>query len=364
MKFPLLLFLCTLPVLQIYSQTDEDVISQKGSLAFTTVYQQWSSGGSQMFSEASALLSWYQPLSREASVALRGSFASVSGDGLTALRSLTDAQLNGNYYIESADIVLSLGLNIPSGKKTLTFEEFGTSFLISNSFFRLQVPQFGMGFNASPSIIWAAPISDRFVVGAGAAYQYRGAFEPIVGLGDYDPGDEISFTGGCDVKVNPTSSLSLDAVFSLYGKDQLDKVEIFAPGNKLLLALRYEKLYEFDKLSLNVIARVRSEAEAKIAGVFLPTSERVEPNQFEIGAAYAARFSDRFVFRFMVEGRINEETLDPFSDATLGAVGLSPEFNVSDVLFIPVRFRYYFGTVKGSVSLSGIDAGIGVSVTY
>ena len=345
------------------AQEDGEIINQQASVSMVPMFQQWTSGGVTLFSEVSSTLTWYQPLTREASVSLRTSYAAASGN-VTSLQSLNDVQLNLNYYFEPADMVFGLGLNLPSGKKKLTQGEFETSYLISNSLFRLQVPHYGTGFNISPTVSWAVPVSDRVVVGVGAMYFYRGSFDPVIALTNYDPADEITLSAGCDVRLDPVSTVSFDAVFTIFGKDKVNNVEVFAPGRKLLGGVRFKRYLGFDELSFSAVARFRSNTEVRIGNVLLPNQERVEPNQLELGGFYAAKLTNIFVLRFLLEGRFFEESSDPLSGAVLGMVGVGPEFSVSGSIKIPVLLKYTFGNVKGNTSVSGLDAGVGITFTY
>ncbi|MEK7249355.1 MAG: hypothetical protein AAB209_02925 [Bacteroidota bacterium] len=339
---------------QPQSQQEANVISQRGSLQIQPLYQRWSLDSS-AFSEASSVLSVYQPVSRSASLSLYGSFGSASGD-VTPLRGLTDVQLSGNYYLESANLVFSLGVGIPSGKKKLAPDEFLTSILLTNNVFRLQVPHFGAGFSLSPGVIWALPLSDDFVVGLGATFQYRGPFSPLQNFGTYDPGEEVSGTIGLDVRVDETSTLSADVVYTRYGKDKLDGVEALAPGDKVFAALQFKKYFNMDQLLF--LATYRTKAKAEIAPGFL------QPNQAELFTAYTAHFTDRFAMQFSFEGRFFQETSAPFSGFRLLGAGVTPEFTISDNLTIPLRFKYTYGKGPNDAKLSGIDAGVGIVLSY
>ncbi|MBI5473538.1 MAG: hypothetical protein HY961_14455 [Ignavibacteriae bacterium] len=346
-----------------FAQESADVINQQATLTILPMYQQWSSGGTKLFSEVSSTLHWYQPLSREFSVSLRSSYASSTGN-VASLAGINDMQVNFNYYLESADMVFGLGVNVPSGKNKLTESEFETSYLISNSVFRLQVPHYGSGLNLSPSVSWALPLSDKVVVGLGAMYFYRGRFDPVTEITNYDPADEITLSGGCDVRFDAMSSLSLDGVFTLFGKDKVKNIEVFSPGKKLLTGMRFKRYFEFDELTLTVLARFRWGTETRIGNVLLPNAERVEPDQLELGGSYLAKLSTTVSLRFLLEGRFFEESADPLSGAALGVVGTGLEISASDYLTIPLQFKYSFGTIKGDVSLSGLDVAAGLTFTY
>lgn len=344
---------------QPQTEGDADVVSQRGSFSLMPVYQHWSLDSIKV-SEASALVSFYQPISRQASISLRGAFASASGD-VTSLSGATDMQLAGNYYVESANMMFSLGLGIPVGKKKLTADEFITSILLASNTFRFNVSQFGTGFNLSPGVVWALPVSDDIVLGLGATYQYRGPFQPLEDLGTFDPGDEISGTAGIDLRLSETSSISADIVYTHIGKDLLEGDEIYISGDKIFAAMQYKKYFEFN--SLFVGATFRSKAKSEVAlGKFL--APRLEPDQVEILGAYTARFSDALSMQFSLEGRFFQETSIPFSGYNMVGAGLMPEFSVSESVTIPVRLKFTSGKGKSNGTITGFEAGLGVVLNY
>lgn len=366
MKLKIIFFVVLACVVEALSQPrtqqEENVVSQRGSLQILPLYQRWTLDNA-AFSQASSVLSLYQPVMRDANVSMRGSFGSASGD-ITSLSGLADVQLSGNYYLESANLVFSLGVGIPSGKKKLTPTEFLTSMLLTNNVFRLQVPHFGTGFNFAPGLVWAIPVNDDFVLGLGATYQYRGSFSPLEGFGSYDPGDEVSGTVGLDIRIDETSSLSADVIYTYYNKDKVDGLQIFAPGGKVLAALQYKKYFNLDELFFLVTFRTKAKADIAIGNLLQPLNTRVEPNQGEVLAAYTVHFNKQIAMQFLVEGRFFQQTTAPLSGFNLFGIGIMPEFFLSESVAIPLRIKYVYGKSKTNGKLSGIEAGLGVVVQY
>ena len=71
---------------------------------------------------ASIPVSIYFPVNRNMSLSLRGGGATASGDYLQKLSGLMDTQFSLSYFLEVYHLVISLGANVPSGKKELTFK--------------------------------------------------------------------------------------------------------------------------------------------------------------------------------------------------------------------------------------------------
>ncbi len=341
------------------SEDDADVISLRGSFQLMPVYQHWSLDSTGI-SEASTIVSFYQPISNQASISMRGAFASASGD-VASLNGATDIQVAGSYYLETSNMIFSLALGIPVGKKKLIADEFMTSILLASNTFRFPVSQFGTGFNASPGVVWALPVSDNVVMGLGATYQYRGTFQPLADLGTFDPGDEILGTAGIDLRLDETSNFSADIVYTHFGKDLMDGKEIYISGDKVLAAIQYKKYFGFNSLFIG--ATFRSKGKSEIAlGTLL--EERLEPNQAEVFGTYTARFSEAFFMQFSVEGRFFQESSVPFSGYRMIGAGVMPEFSVSENVSIPLRFKFTSGTGKKDETITGVEAGLGLVIYY
>lgn len=345
---------------QLSMDFDQDVVSQRARLRVMPTYQGWTLDRSS-FSQASSVLTWYQPLSTEASLSLRSAYGAVSGD-VTSLRGLTDVQVSGTYYLESADLVFNFGIGIPSGKKKLTFNEFLTSALLTSNTLRPRIPNFGTGLTLSPSIAWALPVSDELVVGLGALFLYRGEFSPLADTMRYDPGEEVSFTGGIDLQLGESASLSGDVIYSLYGTDKSSGTDLLTPGKKLLATVQFQQFFEADRLLFLLTFRTRAKAEfSNLLPLF---TVRTEPNQLELMGAYAAQFSKSFWVQFLLEGRFFQKNATPLSGFDLVGVGITPEFKLSETVSLPLQFKFVYGSSRGNGILRQLEAGLGVAISY
>jgi hypothetical protein len=345
---------------QLSMDSDQNLVSQRAKLRLMPVYQRWTLANS-TFSQASSVLTWYQPLSSEASLSLQSAYGSVSGD-VTTLRGLADIQLSGMYYIESADLVFNVGIGIPSGKKKLTFNEFLTSALISSNTLRPLIPNFGTGVSLSPSIAWALPLSDEVVVGLGAMFLYRGEFSPLADTMRYDPGDEVSFTGGIDLQLGEAASLSSDVQYSLYGTDKSSGTDLLTPGSKLLATLQFQQFFDADRLVFLLTFRTRAKAE--FSNLVPQLAARTEPNQVELVGAYAVQFSKSFAMQFLLEGRFFQTNATPLSGFDLVGVGITPEFKLSETVSLPLQLKFVYGSSAATGTLRQIEAGLGVAINY
>lgn len=346
------------------AQTDQNIISRQGSISLLPVYQSWSDkDAGYSFSEFSTLLAAYIPLGRNASFSL-GTGGATSGGDVASLSGLTDLQLGFSYYWESANVVFSLGINAPTGKKELSHNQFVTSVLFSDPLFNLAVPVFGQGLNLNPGIAWVVPMGDKVVLGLAAAYQYRGKYKPLNGQPFYDPGDEFTGNIGLDLRASETVSFSTDFMFTKYGDDQFNGVKVFESGNSYWLNVQYKQLFRENELT--VFAGYRTISIGKIAGAggLINASERLEPGRFEFLPQFKQVFSQRFAMAYVAEVRIFEKTKAPLSGERVFGVGVQPVISLANGVFFPGRLKVDVGSLKDNTSIRGLDAGLGIGYTF
>ncbi|NIR49923.1 hypothetical protein GWO43_15555 [candidate division KSB1 bacterium] len=353
----------------------QNIIEQESLLRMMPVYQSWMLDDADDFSEVTVPLSIYYPVNRNFSVTLRGNQASATGDNMETISGLTDTQLNLSYYLEPANVVLDLGLNLPSGQTKLDTSEFRTSTVISNNIFDMRTPNFGQGLNVSAGFTWAVPISEALVFGLGASYQLKGNFTPRNDFVEhYKPGDEILVTGGFDARLSPTTTLSADVIFTTFATDKLGEADIFAPGNRIVINAQFRKYFNFNEFWL--FARYRSRDKNELA-IFLgeplfTESERTFPNQLEIMSHYRMRFSPTITTRLLFEARFYQEApgFESFQTTLTSAginlfgFGIAPEFALNRSLNLPIVLKYFLGSFDEGPNLTGLEIGSGLTLTF
>ncbi len=329
-------------------------------------YQHWSQGKGAQFTQFSVPVFVQLRFGRSLHVALRGSQATTSGDNLQKLRGMTDTQLAFNYGL--ANFIFNLGFNFPSGKRSLTYNEFLTTSLLSLNHYNFHVPSYGQGFNVSPGVTWAVPVGENLSCGFGASYQYKGRFKPLAFIDDYDPGDEVLLTGGLDWRAGETAKLSFDLIFTFYGTDKIKTSKVFAAGNRFITHIQFRQNFGHDELLLFARYLSRGKNSLAVGGALLPENAKSAPDQIEMIGHYSHRFNRRVAVGFLAEGRYftTPAAADPYSSAGIGIAGLgfSPELMLSPIFRIPARFKYLFGRTKNGQNLSGVEIGIGMAASF
>lgn len=303
-----------------------DVISARGKVRISAGYQSWSIPSIASLSEFHFPVEAYYPLDRNAGLSVFLGGASASGLHFEDLSGITDAQVSANYYMEDRNLLLNLGVGLPTGKRELTAEEFATSIGLSNSFFNYRVPVFGQGFSVAPGITWAKPLNDQTVLGLGASYQYKGGYVPVDGMKTYKQGAELLLTGGIDYQTSEVSAVSFDLTVTVYGKDIYDDADMMKSGVKVMAAGQYKRYMGYDLLWL--FGRFRSRGKSVI---YMPGTDaefKMQRDEFETVARYRRRLNPQTALNYSVEARYFFKT-DAIHQGYQAGVGFGPERQVS-----------------------------------
>lgn len=331
---------------------------EPAQVSVSTVYQRYVDDGS-VLEEASVPLVVTVPLGSRLGFSLAAVGAAAGGDDAENLGGFADVQtgLSLRQPFGQGSIVANVGFNVPSGRGELSADEFATSVLLSQEFYDFRLPTFGQGFGASPGITLAYPVSDRLVLGAGVAYQYKAAFTPVTTMdAEFDPGDELLLTGGLDVRLAETSAASADVTYSTYGRDELGGNTYFESGDRLTATVQYLQNIGFDEL--RIVARYSSKGKGRLpaaGGGLITEAERTVPSRGRFRVFYRKRTTPTTSIGLLAQARIYNDTV-AFSRKQLFDAGVQPEMRVTEAATLFTRFAYTFG------SFQGLEASAGVSV--
>ncbi|MBN1892847.1 hypothetical protein JW906_00050 [bacterium] len=358
----IVLFLCVLVFTVPSASVAADevfIISQQGFVQASLSYQSWISSGKTLISEFSTPLFFYYPLGKNTSLSAYTSMASAGGNSLHRLTGLGDIQSTLNYYMESLNMKFSLGLNLPTGKKAVSMEEFSTLYLLSLTMYRFRTPSFGQGLNLSPGFSWAIPAGEKWVFGLGASYQVRGSFTPFEGMSKkYDPGDEWMVTGGFDFRAGEKTIVTGDMIFSAYGKDRIGGEEKFLAGDKKAVNVQVKHRLPSGILSLLLRYRSRDKNQIAIAGGMLPEAQKTIPDEFQASGRYRFHWGNPGIPVQILAELSHFQKTAAFHSAQFFTVGITPEFQLSGGSRLPVTARLSFGQYGESMDLFGVEIGL------
>ena len=333
------------------------------------VFETWSIKGSTHFSEFSNIVSLGYYPSHNTSLSFRTKYASVGGD-LNNLNGLSDSKISVKQSLSKYNLIIAAGINIPSGKTKLSANQFETVRFISQDLFGMRTPNFGEGTNVILGITWIHKLSDNYVAGFGASYQVKTEYQPLSGFTDkYKPANEISLTGGIDIKLSDTQTLTGDIMSVFFGNDKVNGSEVFSSGNRTVIDAVYKQYFGFNGLSATLLYSIISEKyfEDKLfSNNFTSSIEslKLNPNKFYMGLNFNQRFSNKYSLSYGIFMNIFEKTASFFSDYTLYGFNITPNIKVSSELNIPVILKYSRGSAPGKPDISSFTIGAGIGILF
>ena len=310
----------------------------------------------QSFTQLSTPLSITAPLARGVGLSIRTAYATIEGEGIASLDGLGDTQIGLSVHrdLGAASVVAHVGANMPSGTGTLTRAQAETAFLIGQGFYNTRLPNLGQGFNVAPGLTVAVPLSEQLAFGVGAAYQYRGAFQPLTEREDeYDPGDELLLIGGIDYRASETLALALDLTYIRYGTDTWGAV-MYETGD--VVAVTLQGVQALGPHQVRVRGRLQQKQESDVPAEALPFLGQDAAVPTRILALVHGRFqvNPRVRIGAFARGRYYAES-DAFSDKGLADIGLVPEIRLLPELSLVGRLAATFGDV------TALEGGLGFS---
>lgn len=171
-------------------------------------------------------------------VELKGDSAAPS-----TVTGLTDTQLRGSYVFGQDAVIITAGLNLPTGQSTANAEQFLAAQNISNDFLLFPIGTMGAGFGATGGIALARPVG-AWNVGIGGSYRHSSDFAPFEyndgQKAHYQPGSELRTRIGIDRSFGASSAM-LGATYSSFGDDK-SAGATFNTGNRLVFQGAYSTL--------------------------------------------------------------------------------------------------------------------------
>ena len=148
----------------------------------------------------------------------------IHGDSAapSTVSGLTDTQLRGSYVLGQDAVVLTAGVNLPTGQSTANEQQFAAAQNISNDFLLFPIGTMGAGFGATGGIAMARPIG-AWNLGVGGSYRHSAEFAPFEyndgQKAHYQPGNELRGRIGIDRAFGAATAM-FGATYSSFGDDK------------------------------------------------------------------------------------------------------------------------------------------------
>jgi len=234
------------------------IFGQKGSTNFGAYYQSWELKGQ---TDTVKLSQWALPVDLfipikdnfELRIFISGASTALDQAGAEYyLRELNDTkvQVAGSFLDDR--YLVSLGVNIPSGRESLEGKETEIASFLFLDFLNFPVRNLGEGLKFNLSFARAFQ-GKNLTWGLGGGYQYNQSYNPYHDLSEYKPGDRVHLTGGFSSNPNKVK-LSGDLTYTIYQADEQEGRKIFKDGNQLDMKSSF--LYSHKRFSLALNARI------------------------------------------------------------------------------------------------------------
>lgn len=309
-------------------------------------------------------VSFRMPMGEEGQlyVSTSPAFSGLKRDSLDhSLNGLTDVRIGGNRFLFNHNWLLTFGVNLPTGKSALDpLEELKVWRELVQPAFHFPVAVYGQGLDVNLGLSTAYELGD-WMLGAGIAYLYKGAFEPIEGASlEYNAGDEIIFTVGAQ-----RENLMADVMVTYYGVDQLAGVDVFQSG--LTFLVQVAGRWELGDWQVDAIVRDQYKTKNKIsAGTGLITERTtLNGNQFELHAVGRRPMQNHLDLQAAWDLRVYANNGFGWGGSMFTGPGLGVNWRLSDTVSLDLMTLMLFGkinTLAGSFNASGLTGRAGLAV--
>lgn len=147
--------------------------------------------------------------------------ASGPDQGVSRISGFTDTQIRGNYTFGDDFVVLTAGINLPTGRETATAAEQIAAGRIGSDFLDFPITSMGSGFGGTAGLAVARPVGD-WNVGFGASMRVSSAYDPYQDATGarlrFEPGNEYRVRIGADRPFG-TGRLTAGLTYSRFGND-------------------------------------------------------------------------------------------------------------------------------------------------
>ena len=272
----------------------------------------------------------------------------------SSISGLTDTQIRANLMLGTDFVVLTAGINLPTGKETASDAEQLAAFRIGNDFLAFPISNMGTGLGATAGVAVARPVGS-WNLGFGGSLRQSAAYDPIVASSGarprFQPGNEYRARFGVDHPFG-TGRFAIGLTYSKFGDDNLDN-SIYNTGDRYVTQVGFNNSFGGANVLLNAWDLYR-----RPGTIF--TGERTGPENIAnvlLGVGFATMSG---VLEPSVEFR--NWTQQNLSASMLGTVGLRYTVDAGGFGITPSA-GYTFGrfaAVGGNADLNGFRAALAV----
>jgi hypothetical protein len=348
------------------------VYKQPGSFDLHYYYNNWSLEGTHVadnnFSQSAVSLSGFVPLREnfEARYYLASGYNELELAGSKSkLSGLGDLRIQMSHSFQNDRLLLSAGINLPTGKKKLdTDGQLRIIEFLSNDYISVPMRRYGEGLGFNLQAGGAADIG-RFKCGLTTVYDYTGTYEPYTGAGDYNPGDAFSISATANTLLGKTTC-SADLGFSLFGTDVFEDHDVYKQGPQF--NVRLSAVHPHQPFSSTVGARlvVRGRnARYNLSSGVIESQLKKYGNEFDL--SYRIQYSTRADWQLggLVGTRQIRASEEELKNSSIYIFGSDLGKTFADRWAFDLGLMYQRGSTDlNDTTISGFQVVGGFNVTY
>lgn len=191
---------------------------------------------------------------RDAGNAARTKSATLSG--------ISDIRVRATGTLINDLLVFTAGVNVPTGRTSLTTEEFGVLRIMASPSLGLGSTPVGAGASGTMGVVLARRVGP-WAIALGGSYEHRGSYQPVAALvagapsADFQPGGVLRTSVTGDRIVGP-HRLSLSVSTDVFRRDELRTPSSSTTGPSLAsTTVRLGPVYSGDAQMLFAVPRMR-----------------------------------------------------------------------------------------------------------
>ena len=252
----------------------------------------------------------------------------------STISGLTDTQIRGNLSIGTDFIIITGGVNLPTGASTIPAAKQAAAGLIGSDFLAFPISTMGSGFGGTGGVAVAQSLGD-WNLGIGLSARHSAQYDPFDASGGvalhYQPGNEYRGRVGLDHALG-TGRFTIGVIYSTFGDDNLAG-SVYNTGNRIISQLGLNDTFGPGQISITGWDLFRNSGTLANPSSIGPSSTSVGKENIGNGAlAYAIPMGGA-TLEPNIEGRV--WTQDGASASTLATFGLRVALNVGGFSVLP-----------------------------
>lgn len=291
-----------------------------------------------------------------------GGFSQDRRGVVSEISGLADTKIKAYGFAWEDQLVLSLGVNIPTGVTSLDDEDVKAVQAVSPNVLGFRMKDYGGGTDLDLATSVGFDLGHGWTVGGGLSYLFRGEYD-LDTRSTYGPGNEFSITAGSDWR-RGRLLLSLDTLYRGFGKDSLGSSGTFSNGDQFETSAR--ALWRKESWGTHVFLRHIYKQDGEFTWD-RPASETRVDNGHNLWFAFSPYYQPNGVvsLRALIDYVTVEQSQQQARGAWSLGYGCGVDVRLTPRAILEVRSTRLVGRNEDStVKMSGFDSMVTVRWQY